>query len=88
MQDFVAITLNKFKVPFVSYRDLVWPDYLNPPATLPVLWNGKSHPDKKAHSLIAKLVAFGFMMQLKEAHNAKVNYAQQVYCLCICQYRK
>ena len=33
--------------------------------------NGKSHPDSKAHKLIARLISFGFAMQLKEAHNAK-----------------
>ncbi len=38
MQDFSAMTFNKFKIPFVSYRDLVWPDYAHPPANLPVLW--------------------------------------------------
>ena len=72
MQDFSAMTFNKLKIPFVSYRDLVWPDYAHPPPNLPVLWNGRSHPDFKAHRLIGKLIAFGFMMQLKDAHNAKV----------------
>lgn len=42
MQDYVAQTLDEYSVPFVSYRDLVWPDYSRPPSTLPHLWNGQS----------------------------------------------
>jgi hypothetical protein len=70
MQDFVAITLKKFHIPYVSYRDLVWPQYEQPPNTLPQFWNGMSHPDYRAHQLMAKLLSYGFMMQIKEAHHA------------------
>lgn len=42
MQDYVAQTLDEYSVPFVSYRDLVWPDYSKPPAALPHFWNGQS----------------------------------------------
>jgi hypothetical protein len=69
MQDFVAITLRKFGIPFVSYRDLVWPDYYHPSSTLNQFWNGMSHPDYKAHALIGKLIAYGFYRQLKESHH-------------------
>lgn len=68
MQDFAAVTFNKFKIPFISFRDLVWPEYDNPPDALPQIWNGLSHPDKRAHALFAKLISFAFMMQLKESH--------------------
>lgn len=71
MQDYVAITLQKFRVPFISYRDLVWPDYSHPPEVLNQFWNGLSHPDHKAHALMAKLIAFAFMKQLKEVHKYK-----------------
>ncbi len=71
MADFVGITLQKLRVPFVSYRDLVWPDYFHPPKNLDQFWNGLSHPDYKAHQLFAKLLSFAFMQQIKEAH--KVN---------------
>jgi hypothetical protein len=70
MQDFVGIALNRLGVPFMSYRDLIWPSYENPPSTLDIWWNGMSHPDYKAHRMIAKLLAFGFMMQVKDAHGA------------------
>lgn len=68
MQDFVAIALQKYHVPFVSYRNLVWPDYNNPANNLNLFWNGLSHPDHKAHRLMAKLLSVGFMMQLRYAH--------------------
>jgi hypothetical protein len=70
MQDFVGIALNRLGVPFMSYRDLIWPSYENPPGTLDIWWNGMSHPDYKAHRMIAKLLAFGVMMQVKDAHGA------------------
>lgn len=70
MQDFVAIPLTRFGVPFVSYRDLVWPVYDSPPPVLDQWWNGMSHPDRRAHKMMAKLIAFGVMMQVKEAHTA------------------
>jgi hypothetical protein len=69
MQDFVSIPLKKFGIPFVSYRDLVWPDYFHPPDQLNQFWNGMSHPDYKAHALFAKLFAYGFYRQLKESHH-------------------
>jgi hypothetical protein len=71
MQDFVAQVLDEFKIPFVSYRDLVWPDYNHPSPNLPAFWNGLSHPDHKAHSLIAKMVAYGFGRQIVESHVIK-----------------
>eukprot|EP01040_Poterioochromonas_malhamensis_P001846 gene1846-1978_t len=73
MQDFVSIALKKYHIPFVSYRDLVWPDYNHPPDTLSQFWNGMSHPDEKAHALLAKLFAYGMMMQLKESHHYDIN---------------
>ncbi len=42
--------------------------------------NGKSHPDSKAHKLIARLISFGFAMQLKEAHNAKAQTDAYHFC--------
>lgn len=68
MQDFVGQTLRKYGIPFVSYRDLVWPVYEHPSHQLIHFWNGLSHPDHKAHSLIAKLIAFGFMSQLQDSN--------------------
>jgi hypothetical protein len=68
MSDFVGITLTKLRIPSVSYRDLVWPDYYHPPEHLDLYWNGLSHPDYKAHQLFAKLLAFAFMQQIKESH--------------------
>jgi hypothetical protein len=35
MQDYVGVALEKYRVPFISYRDAVWSDYENPPETLP-----------------------------------------------------
>mmetsp|Transcript_65309 Transcript_65309/g.128431 ORF Transcript_65309/g.128431 Transcript_65309/m.128431 type:complete len:524 (-) Transcript_65309:91-1662(-) len=70
MQDFVGIALNKLGVPFMSYRDLAWPVFESPPDQLDVWWNGMSHPDYRAHKMIAKLLAFGFMMQVKDAHTS------------------
>ena len=54
-------------IPYISYRDLVWPDYRNPPENLPSYWNGLSHPDLHAHQLMAKAVAYMFMRQLETA---------------------
>jgi len=70
MQDFVTLTLARFSIPYVSYRDLIWPVYNEPPPVLDQWWNGMSHPDYKAHKMMAKLIAFGVMMQVKEAHAA------------------
>jgi hypothetical protein len=70
MTDFVGITLKRLRVPSVSYRDLVWPTFFNPPNNLNLFWNGKSHPDYKAHQLMAKLIAYAFMIQVKDAHRS------------------
>lgn len=66
MQDFVTKTLKHFRIPYVSYRDLVWPDYYHPPANLESVWNGMSHPDYHAHAMIAKLISYGVYNLLKE----------------------
>lgn len=42
MQNYVAPVLEEYSVPFVSYRDLAWPDFTHPPAALPLFWNGLS----------------------------------------------
>ena len=69
MQDYVtAPVLDKFRVPYVSYRDLVWPVYSQPPAQLSQFWNGYSHPDVKNHALIGKLVAYGVLRMFMQAH--------------------
>lgn len=68
MQDFVTVTLKRYRVPYISYRDLVWPVYSNPPPTLAALWNGDSHPDAKNHALYGKMVAYGIMRQFMQAH--------------------
>lgn len=68
MHDFVTIALKKYHVPYMSYRNLVWPEYEHPASNLNLFWNGLSHPDYKAHKLMAKLLSVGFMMQLKHAH--------------------
>lgn len=44
MQDFVAIALSKYSIPYISYRDLAWPNYYHPPSNLNQWWNGASHP--------------------------------------------
>lgn len=67
MHDFVTGTLKKYSVPFLSYRDLVWPDYNNPPSNLLSFWNGMSHPDYKVHALIGKLAGYGIIRQLQES---------------------
>ena len=80
MQDFVGIALNRLGVPFVSYRDLAWPSFEQPPPNLDEWWNGMSHPDYRAHNMIAKLLAFGFLMQVKEAHlNTDCTVEQERY---------
>jgi hypothetical protein len=71
MQDWVVIALKKYSVPFISYRDLVWPVYSKPPPDLPLFWNGLSHPDYKAHRLMAKLAAFAVLKQAKEARGKR-----------------
>ena len=71
MQDFASVAFEKYQIPYISFRDLVWPEYNNPPETLPEIWNGMSHPDQRAHKLIAKLISYGFMMQLKESHTVR-----------------
>ena len=71
MQDYVAIALHMYGVPYISYRDLAWPNYDIPPDNLNIWWNGMSHPDAKAHKLIGKMMAFAFYMQIKEAHRAE-----------------
>jgi hypothetical protein len=76
MQDFVAITLEKFGVPRVSYRDLAWPEFSNPPPVLDAWWNGMSHPDARAHMMMGKLMAYAVAMQIKDAHHQHLEEAQ------------
>ena len=66
MQDFASQTFDKLNIPYISFRDLFWPNYVEPPENLPTIWNGLSHPDKRAHKLFSKLIAFA--MELREAH--------------------
>lgn len=77
MQDYVAIALNRFQVPYISYRDLFWPVYAEPPSNLPVIWNGMSHPDAKTHKMFAKEIAFAFTQQLEGAMNTDIVCKQQ-----------
>ena len=68
MHDYVTGTLQKYNLPYLSYRDLVWPSYHSPPSNLLSFWNGMSHPDYKTHALIGKLAAYGIIRQLEESH--------------------
>lgn len=80
MHDFVAIALKKYRIPFVSYRNLVWPDYDHPANNVNLFWNGLSHPDYKAHRLISKLLSVGFMMQIRHVHRTDCSdVAKQQY---------
>lgn len=67
MHDGAVTVLEQQGIPYISYRDLVWPDYGNPPADLTYYWNGLSHPDMNGHQLIAKAVAYMFMRQVNAA---------------------
>ena len=66
MSDYVVPTLNLFGVPYISYRDLFWPDYENN-SLVRLYWNGNSHPDIRTHKMFAKMVSFLFFMQLNES---------------------
>ena len=81
MQDFVVPTLSQYKVPYISYRDLVWPEYAEPPETLPLFWNGMSHPDAKNHKLFGKMIAYAFMRQVHDSmhHNFCHNITSERY---------
>jgi hypothetical protein len=70
MQDYVTVSLRKLKVPYVSYRDLVWPVYSSPPENLQSYWDGLSHPSAGVHLLYGKLVSFAFMRLLMLSHGA------------------
>jgi len=67
MQDYVTEALHKYKVPYVSYRDLVWPVYSQPPEHLNLFWNGYSHPDYKNHALIGKLISYAMLRLIMQA---------------------
>ncbi len=67
MSSYVALVLKEYQVPHISYRDLTWPDYFHSSDQLEYFWNGLSHPDEKAHRLMAKLIAFGLYLSLKAA---------------------
>jgi len=49
--------MQRLGVPYISYRDLVWPEYTRPPKGMPFYWNGLSHPDWVGHTLLGKSVA-------------------------------
>ncbi|RYH26464.1 SGNH/GDSL hydrolase family protein, partial [archaeon] len=70
MSDYVARVLHEYKIPYISYKELTWPVLESPPPILDQYWNGLSHPDYKAHALMAKLIAFGFYMNLKQSVHA------------------
>ncbi|KAJ1434318.1 hypothetical protein B484DRAFT_291843 [Ochromonadaceae sp. CCMP2298] len=76
MQDFVAIALHRYSIPFISYRDLAWPVYAEPPSDLNQWWNGMSHPDAKAHAMMAKMIAYAVGRQVKEAHMQACDQSQ------------
>jgi len=46
--------LRAHRLPYFSYRDMIWPKMEDPPPELPFLWNGLSHPDWGAHHLLAE----------------------------------
>jgi hypothetical protein len=50
MQDFTEVALQHFEVPYISYRDMFWPDYYND-SHVRQYWNGGSHPDIKTHNM-------------------------------------
>lgn len=75
MSEYVASVLKEYKIPYVSYKELTWPDYWSPPDNLNLFWNGLSHPDYKAHALMAKLIALGFYTNIRASSHKHVECA-------------
>ena len=58
MQTHAVPVLDWLNVTYISYRDGFWPQKFDVPESLPLYWNGLSHPDHKGHRLLAKLTMF------------------------------
>lgn len=53
-------------VPYVSMRDILWPDHDSPPRNVMQLWNGCEHPDGYAHNNMYGLTMFALAELFKD----------------------
>lgn len=56
--------LRALGVPYWSYRDTIWPRLERPPDSLPLLWDGMSHPGPRTHWSLAYGAAHLVLSQL------------------------
>ena len=68
MQDFVTVALKRYRVPYISYRDLVWPIHQAPANPSRHFGTEIRILTQKNHDLYGKLVAYGIMRQFLQAH--------------------
>lgn len=66
-----------YRLPVISWRDAVWPALNEPRPDLPCLWNGETHPDAIAHSIIGDVVTYGLLRALMDGGSSK---AEQWQC--------
>ena len=50
--------LNNYSIPVISYRDVVWPDYDNPPNPLNDFWRELAHPSWNTHQMVADTMSY------------------------------
>lgn len=67
MQTHEVPVLSKENITWLSYRDGFWPSKYEPPPLAQLFWNGNSHPDGRAHRLLAKTVIFALAKLIEAA---------------------
>lgn len=56
LADNAKIALDEFKVPYASFRDAIYPDFILPPQNLASIWTEGAHPDHITHKYMADFI--------------------------------
>lgn len=67
MHDYSKTAYNQLQVPYSSLRDLIYPDFFNPPDNLYNLWTGSSHPGYITHKYMSDHILTSLTYIIKDS---------------------
>lgn len=65
--DFAKNVIEKYNVPYSSYRDVVYPDFFSPPDNIVHFWSHTIHPNETTHKYMADHIFSSFTYLLKDS---------------------
>jgi hypothetical protein len=66
MHDHATAAMEHFGVPYISYRNLIWPNFDQPPKNLLSYWQDV-HPNGNVHLLAGKLISYGILRLVQDS---------------------